>query len=65
MLAAVESNNNLCYHYYNYIGSTVAKTVAGQNIVKSYDYDTSGKAPAEQENINQPFKYAGQYGVTA
>ena len=51
-----------CYHF-NALGSTIALTDSTQAIVNKYAYTPFG-AVTEQETVNQPFKYVGQYGVT-
>jgi RHS repeat-associated protein len=53
-----------CYHF-NGTGSTIANTDMNQNLVNSYAYDPFGQILAQQETIQQPFKYVGRYGVMA
>ena len=53
-----------CYHF-NATGSTVALTDSAGGIVSSYAYDPFGNLLGQQENISQPFKFVGQYGVMA
>jgi len=50
------------YHY-NGIGSTIAVTDQGKNVVNKYSYTPFGVLTNFEEAIPQPFKYAGQYGV--
>jgi RHS repeat-associated protein len=50
-----------CYHF-NALGNTIALTNSTQAIVNSYAYTPFGVV-TEQQQINQPFKYVGQYGV--
>jgi RHS repeat-associated protein len=52
----------ITYHY-NAVGSTIAMTDAGQNIVNKYAYTPFGIIANEVENVQQPFKFVGQYGV--
>lgn len=51
-----------CYHY-NAIGSTIAITDQEQNLVNKYAYAPFGEILNEEEDIPQPFKFVGRYGV--
>jgi RHS repeat-associated protein len=62
LMAMVESGEVYTYHF-NAVGSTVAMTDAGQNIVNMYAYTPFGVIAYEVEQIEQPFKFVGQYGV--
>ena len=53
-----------CYHY-DAIGSTVAMTDSSQTAINIYAYDPFGNILGQEESIDQPFKYVGQYGVMA
>jgi RHS repeat-associated protein len=51
------------YHF-NAVGSTIAMTDSGQTVVNKYSYDPFGNVAANSvENVPQPFKFVGQYGV--
>jgi RHS repeat-associated protein len=50
------------YHY-NAVGSTIAMTDSGQNVVNKYSYDAFGKVLNQIEAVPQPFKFVGQFGV--
>jgi RHS repeat-associated protein len=62
LMAMVESGQVYTYHF-NAVGSTVAMTDSGQNIVNMYAYTPFGVIANENEQIPQPFKFVGQYGV--
>jgi RHS repeat-associated protein len=63
LLATVDATtgNIYCYHF-NATGNTIALTDSTQAIVNSYAYTPFGIV-TEQQTIDQPFKYVGQYGV--
>jgi len=63
LLAMVTSSDQLYVYHFNAVGSTVAITDAGQNIVNKYAYTPFGIIVNQQETINQPFKFVGQHGV--
>ena len=50
-----------CYHF-NATGNTIALTDSTQAIVDKYAYTPYGVL-TEQQTLDQPFKYVGQYGV--
>jgi RHS repeat-associated protein len=64
LLATVDATtgNIYCYHF-NATGNTIALTDGSQTIVNRYAYTPFGVV-TEQQTVNQPFKYVGQYGVT-
>ena len=65
LLAMVTSTGQVFTYHYNPIGSTIAVTDLGQNVVNAYAYDSFGNILNQTENIPQPFKYVGQFGVMA
>ena len=46
-------------------GNTTALTDSSQNVVDSYAYDPFGAVTNQAENVPQPFKFVGQYGIMA
>ena len=53
-----------CYHF-DATGHTVALTDNTKTIVNAYAYTPFGTIANQQENVVQPFKFVGQYGVMA
>ena len=53
-----------CYHF-DANGNTTALTDSSQNVVNSYAYDPFGAVTNQAENVPQPFKFVGQYGIMA
>src|SRR5208282_6069116 len=64
LLEMVDSTGAYCYHF-DATGNTVAMTNSSQNIANAYTNDPFGNILDQQETDPQPFKYVGQYGVTA
>ncbi len=65
LLAMVEPAGTMyCYHF-DATGHTVALTDNTKTIVNSYAYTPFGTIANQQENVVQPFKFVGQYGVMA
>nr|WP_320194132.1 RHS repeat-associated core domain-containing protein [uncultured Desulfobacter sp.] len=65
LLAMVEPAGTLyCYHF-DATGHTVALTDNTKTIVNAYAYTPFGTIANQQENVVQPFKFVGQYGVMA
>jgi len=63
LTAMVTSSGDLyCYHF-DANANTIAMTDTGQNIVNAYAYTPFGLIANEQETIEQPFKFVGQFGV--
>lgn len=56
------ADETYCYHF-NATGSTVAMTDMGKTMVNKYAYTPFGTLANKEENIPQPFKFVGQYGV--
>ncbi len=64
LLAMVTPANAIYPYHFNAVGSTIALTDSGQNMVNKYSYDSFGNIATNQvENVPQPFKFVGQYGV--
>lgn len=53
-----------CYHF-DGTGNTVAMTDPNKALVNRYAYEPFGQILQEQEEVAQPFKYVGQFGVMA
>ncbi len=66
LLAMVTASNDLyCYHF-DATGNTVALTNGAGAVVNKYAYTPFGTLSGNSiENIYQPFKFVGQYGVMA
>jgi RHS repeat-associated protein len=61
LAAMVQSNTYYVYHF-DGTGHTVALTNANNMAVNKYSYSPYGKV-LSQEQVTQPFKYAGQVGI--
>lgn len=61
-LAAMVQNNTYYVYHFDGTGHTVALTNANDVAVNKYTYSPYGKVQF-QEQIAQPFKYAGQVGI--
>jgi RHS repeat-associated protein len=57
-------NQTYCYHF-DGTGNTVAMTDSSQYSANSYAYTPFGMIIGENETVDQPFKYVGQFGVMA
>jgi RHS repeat-associated protein len=65
LLAMVTPDNQTyCYHF-DGTGNTVAMTDSSQYSANSYAYTPFGMTIGENETVDQPFKYVGQFGVMA
>jgi RHS repeat-associated protein len=65
LLAMVTPDNQTyCYHF-DGTGNPVAMTDSSQYSVNSYAYSPFGMIIGENETVDQPFKYVGQFGVMA
>ncbi len=51
-----------CYHF-DATGHTIALTDAGKTIVNKYAYTPFGIIAGQEETVEQPFKFVGQFGV--
>ena len=54
-------NGNWYYYLYNAHGDVIGLTDAQGNVVNSYEYDAWGAILADNETVDNPIKYAGQY----
>jgi RHS repeat-associated protein len=64
LLAMVTPTNAVYTYHFNAVGSTVAMTDASQVMVNKYSYDPFGNIAGNSiENVPQPFKFVGQFGV--
>lgn len=64
LMAMVTDTGNVYTYHFNAVGSTIAMTDSTQAIVNKYSYDEFGNVSANSvENVPQPFKFVGQYGV--
>jgi RHS repeat-associated protein len=63
LLAMVTSGGTpYCYHF-DATGHTIALTDAGKTVVNKYAYTPFGVLAGEEEAVEQPFKFVGQFGV--
>ncbi len=51
------------YYHFDHVGSTLALTDASGEVAAAYAYDPYGKLLGETGSIEQPFAFAGQWGV--
>ncbi len=51
------------YYHYNFTGHTVAMSDVDGNIVNSYAYTPFGILTNHEENVSNPFRYVGKFGV--
>ncbi len=56
-----KDSNTVYYYVYNGHGDVKSILDAQGNIVNTYDYDEFGNITAQKEQIQNPFKYAGEY----
>jgi len=63
LLAMVKPTGETYTYHYNGIGSTIAMTDMDKNIVNKYSYTPFGLLANQEQNIPQPFKYAGKHGI--
>ncbi len=64
-LSAMATDETFHVYHFDGTGHTVALTDAGNTAVNKYAYSPYGKLLAQEQAIDQPFKYAGQVGVYA
>ncbi len=63
LLAMVTSGGSpYCYHF-DATGHTIALTDAGKTVVNKYAYTPFGVLAGQEEAVEQPFKFVGQFGV--
>jgi RHS repeat-associated protein len=63
LVATVSPSGEHYFYHYDGLGSTTAITDQTANVVNSYAYIPYGTVTASQEQIPNPFKYVGRYGV--
>ena len=63
LISKVTPEGKAYYYHYDGIGSTVAITDSSGNIVNKYAYDAFGSVLKSEEQITNPFKYVGRFGV--
>ncbi len=63
LMAMVTDTGQVYTYHFNAVGSTVAMSDSGQNIINKYVYDPFGKITNQVEAVSQPFKFVGQHGV--
>lgn len=63
LISKITPSNESYHYHYDGIGSTIAISDSGGNIVNKYAYDAFGKVLDQVEAISNPFKYVGQFGV--
>ncbi len=63
LLAKLVPNGAIYTYHFDGSGNTIAITDQSQNIVNTYAYSPFGEILSATENIENPFKFAGQYGV--
>jgi RHS repeat-associated protein len=59
----VDASGDAYSYHYNYAGHTVAMTDGDGDIVNKYAYLPFGELAAEDEMVDNPFRYVGKYGV--
>ena len=62
-LTAMAAGGTYYVYHFDGTGHTVALTNASNEAVNRYTYSPYGIVLAEEQSINQPFKYAGQVGI--
>jgi RHS repeat-associated protein len=64
LMAMVTPANAVYIYHFNAVGSTIAMTDSSQAMVNKYAYDPFGNIAANSiENVQQPFKFVGEFGV--
>lgn len=63
-IAAMSTGNELYFYNFNHLGSTTEITGADGNAVNRYTYDQEGNVLIKQEGAENPYTYAGAYGIT-
>jgi RHS repeat-associated protein len=63
LMAMVAAGGDIyCYHF-DASANAIAVTDTGQNMVNTYAYTPFGQIANEQETVENPFKFVGQFGV--
>lgn len=63
LISKITPDGKAYYYHYDGIGSTIAITDSLGNIVNKYAYDAFGSVLKSEEQISNPFKYVGRFGV--
>jgi RHS repeat-associated protein len=63
LISKITPSNEAYYYHYDGLGSTIAITDSNGSVVNKYAYDAFGKVLSQAEDIPNPFKYVGKYGV--
>jgi len=61
LVARVDTSGNKAYYVHNGHGDVVGLTDSAGNILNSYSYDIWGKPIVEEETIDNPFRYSGEF----
>ncbi len=64
LISKVTPAGDAYYFHYDAIGSTVAMTDSTGAVVNKYAYGIFGQIIAQDEQVENPFKYVGAFGVT-
>jgi len=60
-LISQEKNGQKYYYLYNGHGDVVQIADSAGNVVNNYDYDEWGNIKSQNEGVENPFKYSGEY----
>ncbi len=63
LLAMVTPDDEYYSYHFDGNGNTVAITDKNQRVVNAYTYEPFGTITNQRELLEQPFKFAGQYGI--
>jgi len=63
LVSQIESDNTVHYYHYDPRGSSIALTDTTESVEVKYAYDQFGRVANSEGVLNNPFKYAGRYGV--
>jgi len=61
LVSRVDANGSKAYYMHNGHGDVVGLTDAAGNLLNSYSYDLWGKPIVEEETVENPFRYSGEY----
>jgi RHS repeat-associated protein len=63
LISKITPSGQAYYYHYDGVGSTIGMSDSLGNIVNKYAYDAFGKVLSQEEAVENPFKYVGQFGV--
>jgi RHS repeat-associated protein len=63
LISKITPSNEVYYYHYDGIGNTIGISDPLGNMVNKYAYDEFGKVLSQEEAVENPFKYVGQFGV--